>query len=130
MFSSLIVFDSIRLLHSNFKMRLQGVDIEQLLAHFGMNASEFELNDSMNSDMLDEKPSTSLMARIFSLRTIVHVMRFLYQMSLILMSVLSLVICTYITDSMFGWLNPNGNVYAVQLMPEAKVLSEKLGPNS
>ena len=56
-------------------------------------------------------------------------MRFLYQMSLVLMSVLSLVICTYIADSVFAWLNPSGNVYAVQLMPEAKVLSQKLSPD-
>ena len=56
--TSVMIHDCIRLLMGNYRMRLQGVDIEQLLAHYSMVADDCELNDSHDS-AVDEKPARS-----------------------------------------------------------------------
>lgn len=101
-------------------MKLEGIDMEQLLAHFSMVATDVELNDSQES--IDEKQGSSIL-QIFSFQTAVATIRLMYMLSLSALSVISLILAVHIADSMFVWLNPNG-IFAVQIIPEAKVLNE------
>ena len=54
----------------------------------------------------------------------VGIIRQLYLLGLILSSAISVILCQYSLDNIFHWLN-GGCVYALQLMPEAKLLTEK-----
>jgi len=38
-------------------------------------------------------------------------------------SAIGLILCQYVTDNIFRWLN-HDTVYALQLMPEAKILTD------
>jgi len=49
--------------------------------------------------------------------------RQLFLVGLVLSSAIGLILCQYSVDNLFRWLN--GSVYALQLMPEAKLLTDK-----
>ena len=46
----------------------------------------------------------------------------MYQLSLVLMSTIGLIAAQYVIDGLLAWLMPGGHVYAVQLIPEAKII--------
>jgi hypothetical protein len=52
----------------------------------------------------------------------VSLSRQLFLMGLVLSSAIGLILCQYSVDNLFRWLN--GAVYALQLMPEAKLLTD------
>ena len=121
--TSITIYDNIRLLLGNYRMRLQGIDMEQLLTHFAMVAADYELNDSIDSTT-DERPTKTWFQQICAFSTAVKIFRLMYQLSLVMSSVISLVVAVYIADSFFMFINPTGFIYAVQLIPEAKVITQ------
>jgi hypothetical protein len=54
----------------------------------------------------------------------------MYQLGLVLMSTISLIAAQYVVDGLLAWLSPGGYVYAVQLIPEAKIIIENVGKSS
>jgi hypothetical protein len=46
----------------------------------------------------------------------------MYEMSLVMMSAIGLIAAQYVVDCLLSWLMPGGYVYAVQLIPEAKII--------
>lgn len=53
----------------------------------------------------------------------VGIVKHLFIMSMVLCSAIGLILCQYSMDSLFKWAN-GGQVYAIQLMPEAKLLTD------
>ena len=116
-FSSILVYECIRMLLGNYRMRQQGVDFESLIANFKHIATHgsFTANNK-----------TPWLSSTFSSSTMVGIMRQFYLINLILCSAIGLILCQYTADSLFRWIN-NGSVFAVQLMPEAKLLVDSAG---
>jgi hypothetical protein len=52
----------------------------------------------------------------------VSIIRQLFILSLVMCSTIGLILCFYVADSLFRIAN-NGTLFAVQLMPEAKILT-------
>ena len=114
-FSSLLIFECVRLLLGNYKMRQQGVDFESMLANFKHIATHGSFTAGGVS-----KP---WLTRTLASPTMVIIIRHLYIVYLILASSIGLILSQYTIDSVFQLMN-GGTVYALQLMPEAKILAE------
>ena len=76
---------------------------------------------------IDVSQSTSWKNPI-SLKTMVCIVRYLYMISLLLLSSMSIIIGQYTIDNLFVWIN-KGTIYAFQLIPEAKMLVEQMTDN-
>jgi hypothetical protein len=114
-FSSLLIFECVRLLLGNYKMRQQGVDFESMIANFKhiTTHGSFTAGGSW-------KP---WLTRTLASPASVIIIRHLYILYLILVSSVGLVLSQYTVDSVFQLVN-GGTIYSLQLMPEAKILSE------
>ena len=98
-------------------MKQQGVDFELLLSNFKHIATHGSFTNN------NSKPWLS---NTFSSSSMVGVIKHLYTISLVMFSVIGLILCQYSMDSFFKWIN-GGSVYAIQIMPEAKLLVDNLG---
>lgn len=99
-------------------MRQHGVDFEALLANFK--------HISTHGSHTTGGGSSPWLSSTFASPTSVGIVRQLYLFYLILTSAIGLVLCQYTVDNLFQWLN-GGTIYALQLMPEAKLLTESKG---
>ena len=113
-FTSILMYECIRLLLGNFKMKQQGVDFESLIANFKHISTHGSFTASNHTPWLSSSLSSESM---------VGIIRNLYLASIILSSAIGLILCQYSFDNMYKWLN-NGKVFALQLMPEAKILND------
>ena len=102
-FGSILVYQCVRLLLSNYRMRQQGIDFESLLSNFKHIATHGSFTDSN---------STPWLSRTFASSTMVSIVRQLYILSLIMCSAIGLILCQYTSDNIFRWLN-GGSVYAL-----------------
>ena len=119
-YASLITIECIRLLLENYKMRQHGVDFESLIANFQHIATHGSHTGNLRMPWLSKT-----LAGPSSIGIIKH----LYLTYLILASTIGLVLCQYTADTMFEYLN-SGTIYALQLMPEARVITEsKMSPD-
>lgn len=116
-FSSVLMYENIRLLLGNFRMKQQGVDFELLLSHFKHIATHGAFTNN------NQKPWLS---QTFSSSAMVGIIKHLYTISLVMFSATGLILCQYAMDNLFKWVN-GGKVYAIQLMPEAKLLVDSEG---
>lgn len=115
LFSSLLIFECVRLLLGNYKMRQQGVDFESMVANFKHIATHGSFTAGGTF-----KP---WLTRTLASPTSVIIIRHFYIVYLILASSIGLVLSQYTMDSVFQLIN-GGTNYALQLMPEAKILAE------
>ena len=114
-FSSLLIFECVRLLLGNYKMRQYGVDYESLIGNFKHIATHGSFTAGGNF-----KP---WLTKTLASPTFVNIIRHMYIIYLILASSIGLILSQYTVDSVFQLVN-GGTIYALQLMPEAKILAE------
>lgn len=117
MFSSILMYQNVRLLLGNFKMNQQGVDFELLLSNFKHIATHGSFTNNSKKPWLSQTVSSS---------AFIGIIKHLYIISLVLFSVIGLILCQYALDNFFKWLN-GGKVFAIQIMPEAKLLVDAQG---
>lgn len=118
MFSSVLVYECIRLLLGNYRMKQQGVDFESLLSNFKHIATHGSFTNQSSKPWLSQTMSSSAM---------VGLMKNLYILGLVLSSMVGLIMCTYTMDNLVKFVR--GNDFAIQVMPEATLLEDKSTPD-
>jgi hypothetical protein len=116
-FGSVLMYQNVRLLLGNFRMKQQGVDFELLMSNFKHIATHGSFTNNNKKPWLSQTFSSSAM---------VGVIKHLYTFSLMVFSIIGLILCQYVMDNLFKWVN-KGKVFAIQLMPEAKLLIDSSG---
>ena len=96
-------------------MRQQGVDFESMIANFK--------HISTHGSFTAGGTFKPWLTRTLASPTSVLIIRHFYIIYLMLASSIGLVLSQYTMDSVFQLIN-GGTIYALQLMPEAKILAE------
>lgn len=114
-YSTVVTYESLRLLLGNFKLRRHGVDFECLISNFKHISSHGVMRlGTSGSPWL----SKSLASPAF-----IGIVMYLYTGYLVLASAVGIVLCQYVADNLFEWAN-GGTVFAIQLMPELRIIQE------
>lgn len=66
------------------------------------------------------------LSQTFSSSAMVGVIKHLFTLSMMMFSIVGLILSQYVMDTFFKWIN-GGKVFAIQIMPEAKLLIDKNG---
>lgn len=114
-FTSILMFQCIRLLLGNHRMRQNGVDFELLLANF-KHVSTHGTHAAFGL-------SSPWLSYTFTSSAAISLAKYFYILSLLLQSVIGLILCQYTIDNLVQWAD-GGTAYALQLLPEAKFLSD------
>ena len=114
-FTSVLMYECVRLLHGNYRMRQNGIDFELLLANY-KHISTYGSHAAFGF-------SSPWLSYTFTSSGAIAIAKYFYILSLLMQSVIGLILCQYTIDNVVQWAD-GGTAYALQLLPEAKFLTD------